>query len=862
MADDCFLKITNAEKEEKLKEIFGDTKISKEALRRLVDDIEKIKRASENSVELKGNMESRLREYIKNKREEAKLNKAARKVTLLKLKDEVGKIKKGFYENPVEGLNAGIVSTTDPMAANAKRSAEFQGVAMGQEVNNYAVANLQKEGLLRQFVSGVIDRNVWVEVRALAENRGIGQTNDPIAMGIAKWVHNSNKLMFKMFRNVGVAIRELPEYVVTLHHDMSTLKAAGKEAWVADMKTRNLDKKKMFGDDAGNLKAEHKILESMYDGATKGKVGLKSELSVETFDDLPTGANLHKKATETRHIHFLDGASEYDYHAKWGGGKTLAELFFSNVNRKTRMMGLMGIYGDNPERAILKAMDVLQADYMKAGRHDLADEVRNGRQKVMNKYMEVSGKLAVPGVGTAATLGRVARMVNVLSKLFNAGIRSITNIPLAAMQIRNATGKNYFEALHFTVTDFVKNLPAGEQRATSRRLGFFLQDFVTDLHSAFGASGGELDAKAARLMFKVNGMDWINTASQSAYTKGVMMGVHEATQVGWAKMDPQMKAFMLSAGITEKDFAVLGHASELMPDGRHMVTSTGIDAIPEEVISARVKEFNENLPKGFKKSGKMTADAYRQKLKYDYLGAIQQGRMASSTSPGARERSMFTQGTYLGDPWGEVLRTFGQFKSFWVQNYNIFKAASNSLPDGELLDKGILKRGRTDYVTPAQAFTVMIGFGYVAQALIDMSHGDNPQDPTQLKTWMNAMARSGAGGIFTDAFGADSNAAEHFSENLLGPTFGQLAGPAYKTAVAARDKALGLESSNVKMTPKITGLIKSNLPFGQAWGIQTGVHWVLDKQINEMMNPGSTSRQDRKNRLRDRKERLTIPFGG
>lgn len=858
MADDCYNKISGLD-EETHKKLFGDAKIPKDVLRRFVDDIEQMKKAAAENPEF-GSFESRVNEYVRKQREFSKITKEVRKRDLLKAKSLQNYLNQDAYKNdPVAGLVSRLTAATELGSLN-RDSAEFKGLAMARDLNNYAAAKLHEAGVTREFLSGANQKNVWVETRALGENRGIGSTKDEVAMKIARVIHDVNKKMFNMQRNIGIPLREMPEYVVPLTHDIPSIRDAGEDAWVADMKTRNLDKRAMFGEAAGDAAEEDKILRSIYKGVTLGKTGMKTALTVDSFDEVIYGKNITKKLTESRTIRFLDAAAEHDYNDKWGKAN-LSELFFANIERKTRMMSLVDVFGSNPERMLRQTLSTFEASARKQDRLDVADVVKKNTDKVMNAYHEVSGTSAIPGTNVKAQIGQTLRTMNVLSRLWDSGLRSTTNLPMTAMQLKTYAGGNFFEHLGSVIKDFVSTIPKGAHRETTERLGYFARDFITDMNASFGSGAGTgIGGKMMRLQFKLNGMDYINSRVQGAFAKLFMSDLADATGKGWDAANPRMQASMLSAGIQKEDFGILSHAVEVMPDGRKMVTGEGIDSIPPDVLISRVAEYNKNLPKGFKKSGKMTVESYRQDLKYKFLGLVAQGANASSTSAGARERAVFTRGTYKGTNAGEAARLFGQFKTFWAQNFNLTMAAMRASPDEAKLTRGVLMSGKKDFVTPAQFLVMATAFGYIGDSLIEMSKGENPRDPRNIQTWVTALAKSGAGGMYTDILAGDMSM-WGMTENMLGPTFGQVFGSGAKLVSQARDELTGAKkSSGPQLENMATRLVRNNIPFQRAWGAKQALDYLQYDVIQESLTPGYKARQSVKNLLETRKNRINMGF--
>lgn len=849
---DCYNKITNLP-EDQHKAIFGDNKIPKDALRRFVDDLEQLKAAAAKNGEF-GTLGKRMNEYVKSQKELSKISKMVRKQDLLKARALDAYLNQpAFMKDPFEGLRSKISASTK-LGIGSRDSAEFHGYAMARDVRNSAVAQMMKDNTLKMFQSNQNAKNIWIETRALGENRNIGVTKDAEAMKIAKVIHNTNKKMLQMQRKMGIPLRELPEYVVPATHDIDVVRKAGVDKWVSDVMNMDLDRKAVFGVAAGNSTVEKEILADIYKSITLGKNGIDTELTVQDFDDNAFGRNLTKSLTQSRILKFNSAEGEFNYNQAYGKAN-LSELFTKNIDRKTRMMGLIKVFGSNPEQAIESALQRTKARLMRSGQPELANSLKDNENLLWSRYKEVSGQASAPGLNTLAKVSRGIRTMETLAMLWDSGLRSAGNFPMAALQIKNQVGGNYLSHLGGVVWDFLKTTPYFGDKRAAKHLGFFLSDFNTGINENFGVgSADSLSGKAAKAQFMLNGMDYINQRVHYAHNNRVMGHFADAAMDGWEKADPRVKASFLSMGLQKEDFEIMKHAIEEMPDGRMLMTAEGIDKIPKDMVQGRVMEYNANLPKGFRSAGKMTAATYLDDLKYKYLGFMQQGGMDSSTSAGAFERGIITGGTARGTWEGETRRFVGLFKSIWFQQFKAMKMAANSTPDMAMLERGELMSKGTDYKTLAQFAVASVGTAYMSQALIDYSKGKAIRDPRHLSTWIDAVQKSSLGAFFTDVLAED---ADKFGGegNLLGPVLGQAAGPGFKFAARAVQEAAGQEPSKGPQLENMgLRLIRNNMPFQRAWGLKQGYDYLFNHVLTEYLNPGYEAKRENRNRLAEKKQ--------
>jgi hypothetical protein len=761
-----------------------------------------------------------------------------------------------YKENPAKALIAKLSVPTELGVGN-KASAEAIGQGIAYKLKNFMareMTNLDKADL-KMFLSGQLDKEVWIETRALGEGQGMGQTNNAQAQRIAKALFKTNQLLLREMHSAGIPVRNLPEFVAPLTHDINAIRAAGVDAYVASVIDMNLDRKAFFGPEiAGDRAKEIEFLKDYYKGITLGKTGAKTALTVQSFDDLIYGNNLATKLTESRTIKFQDAKAEFDYNEKWGKAN-LSELTLANYDKKGRALGLISQFGSNPEKNLKVVMQNTERGLRREGNFEAADRLRANADSVMSVYHNVSGKSQIPGQGTAAEIARNVRALQVVSKLFNSGIRSIGNFAVTAATLKTYTGENFFETLGKSIFDFTKTLPPGEKSAQARDLGYFFMDSAQEISRTFGdgdlSTGGVL-SKSAKLMMKLNAMDIMNNGQKIAAARGLYSSVAKNLE---GEMSSRMKATFLGANISEADQALLKTAIKDMPDGRRMLLPEDIRNIDPELVKQRVAEYNDSLPKGFKKAGRLTPEAYLTDLENKYFGlAVQTGNI-SSTTPGGRERAALLGQTYAGTLKGEALRFMGQFKTFWVQSYLTSLQVLNANPDEAKLARGIVMSGKKDYMTMAQWAVTGTALGYIGQAMIDVANGKNPKSPKDIATWFDALAKGGVGGIYADFVG-QSDPYFGFSESILGPVPGQVFGAGAKIVGNLREgKGTQAERLGVR-------LLKSNTPFQQMPGVKQALDYAIFDNIQEALTPGYKAKQSVKNLVEDRKNRLNIGFKG
>lgn len=822
MADDCLVRLLDPEVQKKL---FGDRTIPREILNQFVKDIESIKVAVDKDPSM-GSYASRVNEYIQKKQAEAQMRKSALLADITK-KDIRWKqyTQPGIINDPIEAMLAKLTKGSGKLGEGLKDTAATRGYNIAQNHLNFLTTSLLEKDLLKAFSSGKLDYEIRAGIDALANNKeAVGISDEGKA--IAQIVYDHNRRMLQEAHNSDVPTRDLKGFTATQTHDIAKVRTTGFDAWREKVESFGINKELVYGIHAGDREAELKILENIYKGIVLGKVGANAALSQGDIDDaLRMGVSYTNKLTEARVLRFNDFKGEHAYNLEFGRSN-LAESIYYDVTKKARMLGLVQIFGSNPEKAVQKDLERLEGYFRSQGDFAKADMVKRGGSRVTDALAEVTGMNTIPGSNTLAKVGSYTRWVNNMSKLVFTGLKSGANLATTAVKLQSVTGDNLLSTTLGSIHEWVKTLPPGAKNQIMEDAGFFIRDYAEQL-SAHDTPMGGFQSRSLKFMFKWTGTDMISNGAKVASTRYMMKAFARATEGSWNDLHPQMKAEIMGIGLGEHDFNIMKRAVEEMPDGRKLLTPEGISNLDlqDPGLKARAADL------------KMSAAKYRDELQYKYMGSLNQVASTSSTSAGPRETSLLKMGKQAGTYQGEILRLFSQFKTYWVQSYNIMGELANSAPDKAQLAKGVLQSGQKDYKAVAQWLVGMTVLGYAEKAIRDMYDGKRPQDPRHWKTWADSMAYGGAGGIYTDAlFGGSMK--QNFSENLLGPTFGQLAGPGIeilRTAIDDMDDAGHLRATVKKQAVK---LVRNNIPLQQFFIEKQLLDYLQYNVIQESLTPG------------------------
>ena len=205
-------------------------------------------------------------------------------------------------------------------------------------------------------------------------------------------------------------------------------------------------------------------------------------------------------------------------------------------------------------------------------------------------------------------------------------------------------------------------------------------------------------------------------------------------------------------------------------------------------------------------------------------------------TPGGRERSMMTLNTQKGTLLGEFMRFIGQFRSFPVTV--VTKQIAPQYYAG-----GGGAKGAASLVPVVIMATAL---GYVSGAAKDIVRGRVPKDPTDPRTWTDALLRGGGLGIFGDfIFNEYDRYGRSFQEVFMGPsfdTFGDAIGLLYGSihdVVSDKDKVGGEDYIR---------FVKSVTPGANLFYTESAFNYLFLYGLMEHYDPGFMRRMERKQR--------------
>lgn len=758
----------------------------------------------------------------------------------------VSYIRRDFADRPDLGIESFLVGTN--LARQGSRlSVAAEQKALGDAYIGGMINDLERGDLLPILSKGDSDQDIADALWRI----GKGQETDglnPQVVEIAKIIQKYQETTRIDANRAGASIGKIDGYVTRQSHDADKMASAGFDKWMADILPR-LDPVTFdgIGDNASFLKG-------IYDGLISGD-HLKADTGAK-----PSGfkgpANLAKKLSQERVLHFSDGVAWHDYNKLYGTGN-LREAVLRGLDLAGQNTALMRKLGTNPEANLNMAMDVIKEDLRKSDTPDALKNFNDARRGVIeNRYKEVSGQTRIAGSSYGARISANLRAWQSLSKLGGALLSSFTDLPVAASEFRYQ-GRNYLGALGEMAGGLVKGRGSKEQREILSSFGVYADSMRGEIMRRFSADdsmGGKM-SKGMNHFFRLNGLSWWTDANKAS--AGLMMAHDLAHNKGkvWGELSDQYKRALGLYDLDAGKWDLLRSMETRMADGKDYMTTDGISSIPVESIEAYLKG-----------AGRPVSDAAvretRENLDRSMRAYVNDRVSYAVLEPDARTRSIINQGTQPGTVPGELIRFATQFKSFpaaymqktlgrelYGRGY-----APTPLGQGYRGSKDLiaaLRNGNGEVLGMAQLLLWTTAFGYLSMASKDLAKQRTPRSPEDPSTWLAAMLQGGGLGIFGDyLFGEASRFGNKPLESAAGPVLG--------TAASAIDLWSKVRSGDDAASSAFR-LAQNNTPFLNLFYTRIALDHLFFYSVQEALNPGSLRRTEQRIQKENNQEFLIRP---
>jgi hypothetical protein len=586
--NDCMEAVTKA----------AGRELSKAEIKELSAELEKRTRAAQAEVTGRSYEEAALKaadELGQHLKAAAAIERRNAALNLKRLNEAVTFIKNSFADNPALGLRT-ILTGSQRLRVGARRSVAAEQEQLRGHYLGGLLADLERSGHLSLLASGAADLDIATALWALNQETPNVDGILPQAVELARVIQKWQEIARVDANKAGAWIGKLPGYIVRQSHDMWKIRSAGFEAW-RDAILPDLDLTRMQVE-AADVDG---YLREVFTGLATGQ-HLKAGPS-EKAGAFTGPANLAKKLSQERSLHFRDAAAWHRYNERFGTGN-LREALFSGLMRSADSTGLMRTMGTNPGALFDRIADGI-AKSLRADTEKLtafANEIGtpNAPGSVRERLMQVDGTLRIPVNQMLARASSSIRAVETMAKLGGSVLSSVSDLPVYASEMRYQ-GRGFLSGLGEAIAGVAKGRPTGEQREILSSLGVVFDSMIGDI-TRWGSHDDSTPGRLARMtqtFFKLNLQSWWTDSLLSSAALSMSHDLGQHLGKSFDELRPELTRVLGLYGITKAEWDSLTHVEgRTAQDGRVYLTPEHArladDAEVDKVIAGEISRIKQD----------------------------------------------------------------------------------------------------------------------------------------------------------------------------------------------------------------------------------------------------------------------------
>lgn len=734
----------------------------------------------------------------------------------------------------IDGYNAYLVGSSK-MVAGSRDSVSSTKAALHKDYAASFELDLAKKGdhLYDLFAKGTLDGEIRMigyaspdEIKAMYAEGKVSKE----ALEIYDSMNKSSKSRLQRKNRAGAYIGERDDFLVRQTHDSDLIRRAGFEEWKATF-LKTIDQEKTFKGlepEDVNLpesteirRSQEKYLEILYNEFVTGR---------HHYADKGTGApagragsaNIAKKISASRSIHFKNGEASFEYASKFSRGN-LFEQFYTGLEYDARNIALLEKMGPNPSAMHTSILETIADEATAEGK--VVDKLSTGLSEAY--YKTVTGGTEIPERISLAKIGSSVRAVQGMAKLGGAVLSAFPDIVFKAATINRKTSRGFLGSYKSSFDGLASSFVSSkEKKQLYRQLKIYTDQHLGEIHALAGDSVSDVPgfiSSMQKTFYRVNLLGGWTQGHKNGLAAVFANELASYRKVDFDKLPPKFRRTLEMYRITDREWGTFRTLETFAADGEHYIVPDAIDTLSADVIDPIIRDKLNTLS--------ITDDMrnqFRDDLRTKVMGLINDSVDEGVVTVGERERALMTLGQSRGSVLGELVRYVGQFKSFPVtvitkQLAPEFQAHPSKLRGGAAIAAMVL------------ATTAL---GYLSGAAKDAVKGKKPKDPKDIKSWLDALTRGGGLGIYGDFLFSEYNRyGQSFQETLLGPSVDTL-GEGLKLI----QKTVTGEGS----AKDYARFIKSNTPFANLFWTEQAMNYMIWNGAIEWSDPGYMRRMQRR----------------
>lgn len=717
--------------------------------------------------------------------------------------------------NEVQAVRS-LLSGTEGRGRNLARSIDAEGHATSGRLVGGLIADLRGAGLLEAVLrrNKIFEADIARELWRITDPASAPATGNTVAAHVAEILHRHQETARVLQNEAGARIGQEQHYITRQSHDMQKVRGSGDDDAFAiwrDFILPRLDDRTFEG-----VADPDKMLANVWANLSSGI----HETSTGGSGFLGS-ANLGKKLSAERVLHFKDADGWLEYNQRFGRGN-IVDSVLRGLESAGNNIALMRALGTNPEFMFKAWSDSLAK--AARDRHDFktSDALRAGTNERILDIL--TGKAALPANMTIAQVGRWIRNAESMAKLGGVVLSSLPDLAVNVATLRHS-GVPLLEAYANQVLAPLRGRRSGETREIADLLGVGIDGLLARLLSRF--SGEEPFGKSSKLMelfHRANLLSWWTDSLKTGV--GLMLSRNLAGRVGteFAGLPARLQTTLRRYGIEAGEWDAVRRVDLRAADGTDYLMPGAVLDLPDDAIAHLAKT-----------AAPAELARIRGELQAKLGSYITDTTREAMTEPTAANR-LTTSYMPAGTVAGEATRMLMQFKQYPLT----------------YIQRTVMRELRRDGVDVSGIAHLIVAttlLGYVSMTLKELAKGRNPRRPEDVqdvaKLVMAAMVQGGGAGIYGDfLFGEASRMGGGLIGSLAGPAAGTLE-EMHKFLTSMRD------GSDTKSYLELAGshglqLLKSNAPFINMFYTRTALDYFVLHRLQEAMNPGYLRRYEKK----------------
>lgn len=537
--------------------------------------------------------------------------------------------------------------------------------------------------------------------------------------------------------------------------------------------------------------------------------------------------NLAKTMSESRELIFKDGSSFYKYNNTYGAG-SLKGLVLNTLKDTGTRIGMIKKFSPNPEAYFNWLMNRATQEAQAKGISV------NKLKRARSLFDTLMGKHNIP---ESPSLARIASNLITWTGLPKVGSLVFQALPdlAATMHVMNQNGVGYLTGtaniLKNFANDILRTKSASERKQLANLLNVYAKSSFGNI-ARFASQDqglGKFTSQAAHLMYTLDGMHYLDYLNRSTMGEMLSKFIAQNKDTEFDKLGVLAKSMQIY-GIEKPDWD-LARANVQKPFGNeHYFTPDTMQGIDHDQIEKYAGS----------KLSEPEAQEIRDQQEAKWRSYFSDQANTAQIQPDAVDKSFLLGNSVAGTAHGTIARLIAQFK-MWPLAYT--RRILTPLLNGNLASGSSMASRLPALSKFLLASTTL---GYIGNSAKNLTEDKTPEDPSDVKTWINALVPSM--GLYSNFFEGRLNSVDS-TLGTISPTLEYGYDTAHAVAKVATDEYQRniLDEVNQRNNPgkALLDYAKYNTPFTNLWFLKYALNYSLMYGAYEQVAPGDLEHQQR-----------------